>query len=64
MIDVTVFQAGTKIDRGKLVTSGGRVLAVTAVGSSLEVALHTAIDSASKVHFMGAQYRRDIGHRY
>jgi phosphoribosylamine-glycine ligase len=60
---VTVFHAGTKLIDGKLVTSGGRVLAVTAVGDSLESSIREAVSSAGKVHFFGAQYRKDIGHR-
>uniref|UniRef100_A0AAV1UM20 Trifunctional purine biosynthetic protein adenosine-3 n=1 Tax=Peronospora matthiolae TaxID=2874970 RepID=A0AAV1UM20_9STRA len=60
--DVDIFHAGTKkaVD-GSIVTSGGRVLAVTAVGSSLQDALWLAYEGVSKVHFEGAQYRSDIG---
>ncbi|KAI9348317.1 phosphoribosylglycinamide synthetase [Zopfochytrium polystomum] len=61
--DVTVFHAGTTFTNGKLLTSGGRVLAVTAVGPSLENAIKAAVDAAGHISFSGAQYRRDIGHR-
>ncbi len=58
---VKVFQAGTKLDGGRLVTSGGRVLGVTALGEDLAAAQAAAYRAAEKVHFEGAFYRRDIG---
>jgi phosphoribosylamine--glycine ligase len=58
---VKVFQAGTRLDSGKLVTSGGRVLGVTALGSDLAVAKAAAYRACAKIHFDGAFYRRDIG---
>lgn len=58
---VTVYHAGTKLDGDKLVTSGGRVLGVTALGENLEAALKKAYDGVSKIHFDNAHYRRDIG---
>lgn len=58
---VTVYHAGTKLDGDKLVTSGGRVLGVTALGENLETALKKAYDGVSKIHFDNAHYRRDIG---
>lgn len=58
---VKVFQAGTKLDGGRLVTSGGRVLGVTALGDDLAAAQAAAYRAAEKVHFEGAFYRRDIG---
>lgn len=63
--DVTpdmVFQAGTK-ERpdGSIITSGGRVLAVTAYGEDIPTAVANARQGASKVHFEGAYWRRDIG---
>jgi phosphoribosylamine---glycine ligase len=59
--DVMVFHGGTAKEGGKLVTSGGRVLSVTALGSSVEDARNKAHDAISKIHFAGMQYRRDIG---
>ncbi len=59
--NVVVFHAGTKIDNNNLVTNGGRVLGVSAVGNTLEEALATAYEAVDKVHFEGKQYRRDIG---
>lgn len=58
---VTVYHAGTKLVGDKLVTSGGRVLGVTALGENLETALKKAYDGVSKIHFDNAHYRRDIG---
>lgn len=58
---VTVYHAGTKLVGDKLVTSGGRVLGVTALGENLEAALKKAYDGVSKIHFDNAHYRRDIG---
>jgi len=58
---VKVLHAGTKLSGGSVVTSGGRVLGVTAAGSTLEEALTRAYDAASKIHFDGMHYRKDIG---
>lgn len=58
---VTVYHAGTKLQDNKLVTSGGRVLGVTALGDTLENALKKSYDAVEKIHFEGAHYRRDIG---
>jgi phosphoribosylamine--glycine ligase len=58
---VVVFHAGTKQEGDSIVTSGGRVLGVTASGISLSQALRFAYDAASKTHFDGMHYRRDIG---
>jgi phosphoribosylamine--glycine ligase len=58
--DTVVFQAGTKLQDGKLVTAGGRVLAVTAVGASLEEARAKAYAGAACIDFAGAQNRSDI----
>ena len=60
---VTVYHAGTKLKDNKLVTSGGRVLGVTALGDTLENALKKSYDAVEKIHFEGAHYRRDIGKR-
>jgi phosphoribosylamine--glycine ligase len=61
--DVTVFHAGTKLERGKVVTSGGRVLGVTAVGSqaNFEATILRAYQGVSRITFDGAYYRSDIG---
>jgi phosphoribosylamine--glycine ligase len=58
---VKVFHAGTKLHENSLVTAGGRVLGVTAIGPSLEAALHGAYDAAQKIQFTGMHYRKDIG---
>lgn len=60
---VTVYHAGTKLQDNKLVTSGGRVLGITALGDTLENALKKSYDAVEKIHFEGAHYRRDIGKR-
>lgn len=60
---VTVYHAGTALKDGRLVTAGGRVLGVTALGDTLENALATAYDGVSKIHFDGAHFRKDIGQR-
>ncbi|MCX8115194.1 MAG: phosphoribosylamine--glycine ligase, partial [Burkholderiaceae bacterium] len=61
--DCVVFHAGTQLRDGKLVTSGGRVLCVTALGDSLHLAQKRAYEAVAQVHFEGMQFRRDIGHR-
>lgn len=61
--DCVVFHAGTQLRDGKLVTSGGRVLCVTALGDSVHLAHKRAYEAAAQVHFDGMQFRRDIGHR-
>ena len=58
---VTVFHAGTQRVGGKLVTAGGRVLGVTALGADLRAAQARAYEAVSKIHFEGATFRRDIG---
>lgn len=59
--DCHVFQAGTKVENEELVTSGGRVLCVTALGATLELALGTAYEGIKLIQFEGAHYRTDIG---
>jgi len=63
MNDVIVFHAGTKLDGNSLVTSGGRVLAVTALGENLQLALEKAYEGVAAIHFEGAEYRKDIGQK-
>lgn len=59
---VTIFHAGTvRSDDGNLLTAGGRVLGVTAVGASLDEALERSYRAVSKIKWNGMQYRRDIG---
>ncbi len=63
MEGVTVFHAGTRLDGGRVVTSGGRVLGVTATGDSLRAAVDRAYAAADKIRFEGGWCRRDIAHR-
>jgi phosphoribosylamine--glycine ligase len=58
---VKVFQAGTKAAQDGVVTSGGRVLCVTALGTDLADAISRAYGGVEKVHFDDSYYRRDIG---
>ncbi len=60
---VKVFHAGTALRDGKLVTDGGRVLAVTAMAQDLPAAVATAYQAADLIEFEGKQLRRDIAHR-
>ncbi len=60
---VTVYHAGTKLDGERLVTSGGRVLGVTALGDTLENALEKSYAGVKTIEFEGAHYRNDIGKR-
>jgi len=57
------FHAGTTIVGGQLQTSGGRVLCVVGLGDSVKMAQKQAYETVEKIHFDGAQYRRDIGWR-
>jgi phosphoribosylamine--glycine ligase len=61
--DYHVFHAGTELRDGKVVTSGGRVLCVTALGDSVRIAQKRAYDVIAGIRFEGMQYRRDIGFR-
>ena len=58
-----VFHAGTTMTDGRLETSGGRVVAVSALGPSFETARSLAYDAASKIHFEGRHMRTDIAAR-
>jgi phosphoribosylamine--glycine ligase len=60
---VTVFHAGTALHGDTVVTSGGRVLSVTAIGESIDEAAERAYEAAEKIDFKGKQFRRDIGWR-
>jgi len=61
--DAMVFHAGTAVKNGSVLTAGGRVLCVTALGDSTKLAAQRAYDVMSGIQFDGAQARRDIGHR-
>ncbi len=61
--DCWVFHAGTAVDDGRIVTSGGRVLCVTALGDSPKIAQGRAYRAIDSIRFEGMQYRRDIGSR-
>jgi phosphoribosylamine--glycine ligase len=61
--DVAVFHAGTRREGERIVTAGGRVLGVTALGDTMEAARAQAYAAVQKISFEGAQYRRDIGAR-
>ena len=61
--DFHVFHAGTAEKDGKVVTHGGRVLCVTALGDKVKIAAERAYEVAEEIRFDGMQMRRDIGHR-
>lgn len=59
---VIVYHAGTRLEGDAIVTSGGRVLTVTAIGGNVDDAAARAYEAASKIRFDGVHYRKDIGH--
>jgi len=61
--ETTVFQAGTRMAEQKLVTSGGRVLGITASGPDLPGAIQQAYDAVGKIQYERAHFRRDIGQK-
>jgi len=61
--DQITFHAGTKLQDGKVVTSGGRVLCVVGLADTVRGAQQKAYDAISKIQFAGMQYRKDIGYR-
>ena len=61
--DFHVFHAGTVLENGKVVTNGGRVLCVTALGDTVRIAQRRAYEIAEQIQFAGRQMRRDIGQR-
>ena len=61
--DCRVFHAGTRLDGHSVVTSGGRVLCVTALGDSLRIARSRAYEAVESIRFPGMQFRKDIGSR-
>jgi phosphoribosylamine--glycine ligase len=58
--DIVVFHAGTSMKKGKIVTAGGRVLGVTALGKDIKTAKDNAYKAIEKIHFDGMHYRKDI----
>ncbi|KAJ3023299.1 UNVERIFIED_CONTAM: hypothetical protein HDU68_008663 [Siphonaria sp. JEL0065] len=60
---ISIIHAGTKLAAGKVLTNGGRVLAVTAVADKLEDAIQQAVEGVKSVQFEGLHYRKDIGYR-
>jgi phosphoribosylamine--glycine ligase len=58
-----VFHAGTRAEGKDVLTSGGRVLCVTALGDNLRAARSRAYEAVERIRFEGMQYRKDIGHR-
>jgi phosphoribosylamine--glycine ligase len=63
MADVKVFHAGTKMNGSQMVTAGGRVLGVTALGDTIADAQRRAYQAMGKIHFPGMHFRKDIGWR-
>lgn len=61
--DVQVFHAGTSLDGNRVVVNGGRVLGVTALGSTIEDAIARAYDAVSRIRWDGVYYRKDIGRK-
>lgn len=61
--DIIVFHAGTKREKNKILTNGGRVLNVTCIGNTLKEAKDRVYGQIGRISFDGALYRRDIGHR-
>ncbi len=61
--DVKVFHAGTAMAGGKVMTTGGRVLCVCALGKSVRLAQHRAYETVAKIKWEGVQYRKDIAYR-
>ena len=61
--DVVVFHAGTKVEAGRVITSGGRVLGVTATGPDISSAIKKAYEAVAKIKWDGIHYRKDIGHK-
>lgn len=61
VVNSTVFHAGTSLDNNKVVTSGGRVMAITSFGDSIQEALDKSYDSIEKISFDDMNYRKDIG---
>jgi len=63
MEDAVVFHAGTRLDRETIVTNGGRVLGVTALGDSIPQAVQKVYEGVARIHWKAMHYRRDIGRK-
>lgn len=61
--DALIFHAGTRLEDGRVVTSGGRVLGVTAIGADIPTAIEKAYAAVGKIRFEDMYYRRDIGRK-
>lgn len=61
VVDSIVFHAGTKVSNGKVVTNGGRVIAITSFGKDFREALQQSYQNMEKLHFDGMYYRKDLG---
>ena len=61
--DKNIYVAGAKLEEGKLLTAGGRVLGVTETGATLEDAIAAAYETVKTVNFGNAYYRKDIGQK-
>lgn len=61
--NAVVFHAGTKLENGKVLTNGGRVLGVTALGKNIKESIANAYNAVGKISFEKMHYRKDIGHR-
>jgi phosphoribosylamine--glycine ligase len=57
-----LFHAGTKLNKDKVVTNGGRVIAITSMANQMEEALEISMKNAEKISYSGKTYRKDIGH--
>ena len=62
--DSLLFHAGTKAQEGQVMTSGGRVLAITSMGQDLKAALAKSYAAADKIQFEGKSFRKDIGYEF
>ena len=62
-VDAEIYIAGAKLENGRLLSSGGRVLGVTATADTLPGAMEKAYQAVSHIHFENAYYRKDIGQR-
>jgi phosphoribosylamine--glycine ligase len=56
-----VFHAGTRVFDKEIVSSGGRVLAITSLGETMEKALEKSYENAGRIYFEGKNYRKDLG---
>ena len=61
--DVKIFHAGTRLDNGRVLTDGGRVLCAVALGASVGAARDRAYEAVSRISWDGAFWRSDIGYR-